>query len=268
MTAIIPHVYVIKNKTNGKKYAGKSIIGVENRWTRHKSDARHGRLPDYFHNTIRKHGEEAFYIAGVIELGQPLIEGKTRKDISKVLCDIEKVTIKVQKLRNPQIGYNLTDGGDGVVGHCPTPETREKLCLAAAKQREEQIGIFSPGAASEAGRKGGLIAGRIAAESGHLVRIQQLPQAKEAQRAVGRRAVGKLASLRTPEHQAEAGRLGGLITGPINGPINGRKSFENRTGIHAPGIAAKSGLIGRHTRWHTRRNITDPQCRLCIAGQN
>lgn len=61
---------------------------------------------------------------------------------------------------------------------------------------------------------------------------------------------GHLASLRTPEHQAVAGRAG-----------------ANRLHELYPekllGWSKKGGSIGGHNRWHRDRGIVNPKCPLC-----
>ena len=177
----------------------------------------------------------------------------------------------------------------------------------------------------------GKIQGRVAVDSGLLASLRTPEHQKEAGRAAGRKAVknghlpaaqekarkrliemgwyeelgrrnvesgfiqalgrdqgrknvenGHLASLRTPEHQAAAGRargqqsrdsgwakkLGeiygkraaegghiqrlGRIQGRIQGPIQGRKNAEDGTLERA-----------RHIRWHVKRGIGSPACALC-----
>lgn len=82
---------------------------------------------------------------------------------------------------------------------------------------------------------GGTIAGITNAVNGVLV---------ERARISGQVAVksGRLAKLRTPEHQAKAGRVQGLIN-------------------------AKNGLFYKnaHVRWHVKRGIVKAECTLCMS---
>jgi hypothetical protein len=81
---------------------------------------------------------------------------------------------------------------------------------------------------------------------------------------------------------ARAGRKGGRKGGRKNkensagifapgmqakgGRTQGRKNKENSTGIFAPGVSAKGGRIANHLRWHTKRGIVNPNCKLCQAS--
>jgi hypothetical protein len=63
--------------------------------------------------------------------------------------------------------------------------------------------------------------------------------------------------------RVEAGRKGGRISAG--------KRRRLRVGIFAPGVSAKGGKrggitggpAGMHSRWHTRRGISNPKCKLC-----
>jgi hypothetical protein len=60
----------------------------------------------------------------------------------------------------------------------------------------------------------------------------------------------------------EAKALGGHRAGVI--------TRDRQTGIHDPERrtewAARGGLHSCHRRWHVARNISNPQCSLCIQG--
>jgi hypothetical protein len=138
----------------------------------------------------------------------------------------------------------------------------------------------------ETRRKGGLIAC-------HLVSRE----AKAAGgRTSGRMAVenGRLASLRTAEHQRAAGRIGGKTGGRTQGlknaesgqlalirtkencgkggRIGARIQKEQGLGIFAPGydrsVSSRIGSrIANHNRWHVNRDIVNPVCSLCQSLQ-
>ena len=52
-------IYMITNTKSGKRYIGKTIHGLNYRWSRHLSDARAG-MDKYFHRAIRKYGEDCW----------------------------------------------------------------------------------------------------------------------------------------------------------------------------------------------------------------
>jgi hypothetical protein len=119
-------------------------------------------------------------------------------------------------------------------------------------------------------RKGGHIAGLMNVKSGHLKRILGLGGIKGGVTA-GRRAAesGFLTSIRTKETCRKGGLRGGranvksgqafylgYVWGPIAGIISGRKLVES-------GHVARMGPKGRHVRWHVNRNIKNTDCTLC-----
>jgi hypothetical protein len=84
-----------------------------------------------------------------------------------------------------------------------------------------------------------------------------------------------LNSFRTPYHQARAGRSGGrsrsaakLAAGvkarsrvknfAAGGRVQGRNAAES-------GQAHKNLPIGRHTRWHVNRGVSNPNCNFCTG---
>ncbi len=92
-------IYCVTNKINGKKYIGKTEeYYINNRWCKHKATARTNDK-NYFHNAIRKYGEENFIFEVVL------------KDIPKEeLCQKEIEYIKQYGTLIPG-GYNMTLGG-------------------------------------------------------------------------------------------------------------------------------------------------------------
>lgn len=98
--------------------------------------------------------------------------------------------------------------------------------------------------------KGGKTQGRIAADSGQLLSIttyETRAKGGQIQGVIqGKKNVesGQLASLRTPEHQRIAGRLAGLKA-----------------------VSSGSLARARHIHWHVRRNIINPECKLCQGIQ-
>lgn len=97
-------IYLITNKLNGKKYVGQTN-NLERRINQH----RHG--DQYVDRAIRAHGWENFTVEVLKEC-----------ENSAELDYWEKYFIKARNTRKPN-GYNLTDGGEGILGHKHKPET-------------------------------------------------------------------------------------------------------------------------------------------------
>lgn len=106
-------IYMHKNKINGKMYVGQTCKHPEYRW---ENGFGYRRCP-HFWNAIKKYGWENFY--HII-----LINGLTKSEADW----IEVLLINALKLKDPNYGYNLTDGGEGTSGHTfiPSEEWKRK----------------------------------------------------------------------------------------------------------------------------------------------
>jgi group I intron endonuclease len=144
--------YLISNRVNGKQYLGLTKQRLQRRWRGHIHSANAGSK-SAIHAAIRKYGKEAF---DFVQIASCL----TGKSASRVEIDlIEQYGTKAPK------GYNLTDGGDGVVGlpreiiertaaanrgRTHTAEARKRIGEAARGRRQSDEGR----AAISAARKG------------------------------------------------------------------------------------------------------------------
>jgi group I intron endonuclease len=120
-------VYLITNKINGKRYVGQTSVSIEQRWRQHKCDATKGNTK-HLYKAIRKYGFENFEI-------KPLVIVGTKQEMDRY----EQGLIKAWDLRNPDKGYNLTDGGEGCLGLTHSEETRALLSRNA-----KMLGIKPP----------------------------------------------------------------------------------------------------------------------------
>lgn len=84
---------------------------------------------------------------------------------------------------------------------------------------------------------------------------------------MSREVCGKVFNrIRTVEHQSKAGRIGGRKGGKIGGKTQGRINVESgqlaslRTLEHQ----SKAGRLANHNRWHIKRTIWNPNCKLCF----
>jgi group I intron endonuclease len=108
-------VYLVTNKINGKRYVGQTSQSLQKRWNRHKSPMNH-RRSSYLYNAICKYGAANFDV-------KPLVIVGTKQEMDYY----EQELIKVWDLRNPKKGYNLTDGGGGMLGFKLSEETKRKM---------------------------------------------------------------------------------------------------------------------------------------------
>lgn len=102
-------IYKVTNKVNGKIYIGKSV-DIKRRWKDHIYESNVSEekwqnndrgVRTYFHSAIRKHGENNF----IWEILEECDEDQLNKK--------EKYWIKKFGSNDPNIGYNMTIGGDG-----------------------------------------------------------------------------------------------------------------------------------------------------------
>lgn len=148
-------IYKITNTTNGKIYIGKTERTVKSRWKNHISNAKKG-WPQYLYNAIRKYGKESF-----------IIESMSEHETQEELCLAEMATIQLYHSNDPKIGYNMTDGGEGVCGLKWSEESRQKLSKSKTgtthlvsdehrKNLSEAMKKIGHHPSEEACRKGGL----------------------------------------------------------------------------------------------------------------
>jgi group I intron endonuclease len=118
------YTYKITNLVNGKIYIGKTA-NIRKRWNGHKTAANTQNPNDYsiLHRAIRKYGANNFSI-----------EQLSEHTIEKEALAQEQVFIAQFQAKDRNIGYNLTDGGDGISGYKLTPEQRKKLSIARKGQ--------------------------------------------------------------------------------------------------------------------------------------
>lgn len=113
-------VYMFENKTNKKKYIGKTTRPKE-RYNEHRR-ATDGSL---FHRAIKKYGFDNFKYT-ILE--ERIFENK--KQANTELDIVEKEYIEKYKTKERDFGYNLTDGGEGGCGCTRSEETKRKMSIS------------------------------------------------------------------------------------------------------------------------------------------
>ena len=97
----MPSIYCITNKVNNKKYIGKTITSINERFSKHKHDAFVQNSHYAIHVAMRKYGIENFLIE---EIEQCSLEDLSEKEI----CWIKYYNTY-------ENGYNETLGGEGTL---------------------------------------------------------------------------------------------------------------------------------------------------------
>ena len=101
-------VYMATNINNGKKYIGMTIRTLEERKSNHYREAKRDNKR-LFYRALNKYGRDAF-IWDVIAMAPN----------GKILKTLEREYIYIYQTTNRNVGYNITDGGEG--GYSLTPE--------------------------------------------------------------------------------------------------------------------------------------------------
>ncbi len=97
-------VYCATNKVNGKIYIGQTTKTLERRMTQHKSSMNCGSQY-YFHKALLKYGWDDFNFV--------VLENVKNSELN----ESEIMWINASNSNNPDIGYNLNEGGMGQKGN-------------------------------------------------------------------------------------------------------------------------------------------------------
>lgn len=198
--------YVYKLRfPNGKAYIGITSRSPADRFAEHVAYARSGRTPSALHLAIRKYGAENIRV-----------ESLSRADCWERLQEMEIAAIAEHRTRPPH-GYNLTRGGDGVVGFDDVTRakmgaknkgrthdaaTREKIRIANIGRKHDEMARAKISMA----RKG------IEFSAEHRANLRAALSAYQSEKRGGAPAPEKKKSTRTPEEiermRRESLRLG------------------------------------------------------------
>lgn len=109
-------IYLITNLIDGKQYVGVTCRTVEERFKEHLLEAADGSK-SILHNAIRKYGPENFSVVTV--------EDNIPDDSAE---ERERYYIKLyQTFYTSCKGYNMTEGGGGVVGYKHSEDSKQKI---------------------------------------------------------------------------------------------------------------------------------------------
>jgi group I intron endonuclease len=125
-------LYIATNACNGKQYVGLT----KNLDRRHKEHLSANGSAPALHAAIKKYGADKFIFSHICDAFD-----------FEAACDLERMLIQQHNTKSPY-GYNLTDGGEGVVGRPLTEnevEQKRKFMLAYAasltvEERSEKFG--------------------------------------------------------------------------------------------------------------------------------
>jgi group I intron endonuclease len=126
-------IYLITNIVNGKTYVGQHCGESDSRWKQHLAAALKLENPLPLYRAMRKYGAENFKYEVLEEV--PLSKGP------KFLDEREIYWIKEKKSYISQNGYNLTEGGQGIVGYYCSSSRNEKLSTSLDRNN---YGAYDP----------------------------------------------------------------------------------------------------------------------------
>lgn len=142
---VVGTVYCFINSINGKKYIGETVKkDYTVRFNEHRSKSERG-VVTYFYNAIRKYGWDAFnkYIIYQTEPYEDTEEN--RKKLNDIVNKKEIEFINKYNTTNPNFGYNLTKGGDEVLGYHFSKETKEKMSKSHQGEKHWNYGKRNEG---------------------------------------------------------------------------------------------------------------------------
>lgn len=211
-------VYLVTNTANGKEYVGQTIKTLIARKMGHLRDARTRSDRTPFSRAIRKYGAECF-------TWQMLMVCSSRADLDAT----ERAYIGILGTKKPE-GYNLTDGGKGIVGY-----SREGKPLSAEHKRKISEGLTGRTLSVEHTRK----------MSEALKGKQGQAHSAEAKRKIGEAFKGKPLSLEHRRKLSEAlkGKPSSM-KGRTHSAETKRKISETQKGRPCPARGRRKAQIG------------------------
>jgi len=237
-------VYIVTNIANGKQYVG-ITTNLTRRWHQHLSA--NGSAPA-LHAAIKKYGHEGFVLSHICDAFD-----------FDAACDIERNLIQQHNTKAPN-GYNLTDGGEGVVGRAMTNEDKEVrrntllvyMASLTPQERSEKFGtknrVWSPEQiekirTSNVGKRVGKFPSeetRLKMSASHKQRPRK-PLSEETKEKIRQSLLGR----KMPESQK-----------PKHASFTGRKhSEETKVKIRASNIATKALLKAKKLSEEGLQNV-------------
>lgn len=139
-------VYKITNIQNDKVYIGQTIKSLNERFSRHMTDAMSNRLDTHFARAIRKYGPESFII-------EQIDTAETQDELNK------KEQYWIIKYNSVKEGYNETSAIYKCGGNTYESKTEEEMEIIKEKIRKTKLGKDNPMARSV--KRTNIITGKV-----------------------------------------------------------------------------------------------------------
>jgi len=123
-------IYKITNQINGKIYIGKTIDSLSGRWSSHQRYAMKEQNQTLLARAMRKHGIENF-----------TIEQIDQSEDHDQLLELEKKYIAEANSMDPEVGYNMTEGGEGTLGCKHTEEWKQMMSERNSGENNPMFGV-------------------------------------------------------------------------------------------------------------------------------
>jgi group I intron endonuclease len=131
----VGYIYVIRNKLNQKLYVGQTAKDLSTRFKGHCKESKRTDKPQRFIcKALQKYGFESFEIRPI-----DIVKCETPEQLRQEL-DIKEIHfIKIYDTMNRKVGYNLTSGGGGSLGHVVSEDVRKRTSntMKGVKKSEE-----------------------------------------------------------------------------------------------------------------------------------
>lgn len=112
---------------NGKRYVGKTIRSIEQRWREHVRNALTNHDEMVLYAAIRKYGPDSFQ--------REILEEHT------VLEDLNSAEVRlITELGTFRVEYNMTKGGDGPTGFKHTEDAKRRMSEARKGEKNHNFG--------------------------------------------------------------------------------------------------------------------------------
>lgn len=224
-------VYMHTNKINNKVYIGQTCQNPTERW-----DNGNGyKTCTYFHHAINKYGWDNF--EHII-----FAENLTKDEANRM----EKILIILYNTKNPQYGYNLTDGGEGVSGYKMTEEQKEKIRCALrgrtpSEETKRKIGEAHKGMT-------------------HSEETKQILRMKHKKENLSEETINKMSQ--TAKERFE---------NPENNPFYGKRHSDDAKAKMSEFATKRLSnpenhpLYGKHHTEETKRKLKESSCRTSVV---
>lgn len=139
---LIGTVYCFINNVNNKLYIGETVKSSYNdRINEHHKNS--VTVDNYFYKAIRKYGWENFSVIVLFQTSPYENNDENKKLLNNIVNEKEIYYINKYDTTNPSKGYNLTKGGDGVVGYKFSEESKAKMSIDRSGDKHWNYGNYN-----------------------------------------------------------------------------------------------------------------------------